>query len=414
MSEQTRWSNLAFRGDTTSSADAKPYVFALAHLLHIGARMAIKILLECPSVSEFRSLSSSAELGLRAILRDRADAVLTTNWDDLLEVAHREIARHSELGIETISIQQSDYPHLLRLIPDPPLTLFVKGMSSTVLSKAGVAVVGTRNTTPVGEMVAKKVSRFFGENGFSVISGLARGIDAAAHEGALDSGATTIAVFATPLDKVYPAENRDLAYRILDQGGAWVGELPLFKSAHRNSFVERDRIQSGLSVAVVPVQTDIKGGTMHTVGFAEKQHRMLLCPRPLQAEQFRDQYRGVKHLIETGRALAFDSADYIDILNKVRRHLADFDAPPSVQEHPNQAPMRLQSQEEQLKFEMTSSASDAPIGWTGKEISKLSKTLRTALRSATTDEFDELIGLIRAQLFENLKEKPRAVAGNSK
>jgi DNA processing protein len=413
MSEQTRWANLAFRVDTISSENAKPYVFALAHLLHIGARTAMKVLLECPNVSDFKTLNTSSENVLRGILRDRADSVLSANWDDVLEVAQREIAKHSELGIETISIQQRDYPYLLRLIPDPPLTLFVKGMSKTVLSTAGIAVVGTRNTTPVGEMVAKKVSRFFGENGFSVISGLAKGIDAAAHEGALDSGATTVAVFATPLDKVYPAENRDLAYRILDHGGAWVGELPLFKSAHRNSFVERDRIQSGLSVAVVPVQTDIKGGTMHTVGFAEKQHRMLLCPRPLQAEQSRDQYRGVKYLIETGRALAFDSADYEDVLKRVRQRLADFDAPGEDRRDSAHSHLPAQSGEEQLRFEMAST-SDDNVGWSGKEISKLSKTLRTALRSATADEFDELIRLIRAQLFEDLKDKSRAVAGNSK
>jgi len=374
----------------------------------------MKVLLDHPNVNDLRSLNASGERLLRTILRDRADSVLSTNWDDLLETARREISRHSKLGIETISIQQDDYPYLLRLIPDPPLTLFVRGMNKTVLSKAGVAVVGTRNTTPVGEMVAKKVSRFFGENGFSVISGLAKGIDAAAHEGALDSGAITIAVFATPLDKVYPAENRDLAYRILDHGGAWVSELPLFKSAHRNSFVERDRIQSGLSVAVVPVQTDIKGGTMHTVGFAEKQHRMLLCPRPLQAEQSRDQYRGVKYLIETGRALAFDSADYDDILRKVRRHLIDFDIPHKHREDLADALLSVPAQDEQLSFEMVSPISDAPISWSGKEISKLSKALRTALRSATEDEFDELIRLIRDQLFGNLKDKSGATASSPK
>jgi DNA processing protein len=128
-------------------------------------------------------------------------------------------------------------------------------------------------------------------------------------------------VFATPLNKVYPAENKQLARRILEEGGAWISEIPLLKSTHRNAFVQRDRIQSGLSVAVIPVQTDVEGGTMHTVRFAEKQHRLLFCPTPIEGEQHLKQYAGVAALLHSGRAQAFQSRDYDRVLSAVNVHL---------------------------------------------------------------------------------------------
>jgi predicted Rossmann fold nucleotide-binding protein DprA/Smf involved in DNA uptake len=129
---------------------------------------------------------------------------------------------------------------------------------------------------------------------------------------------------ATPLNKVYPAENRQLANEILDNGGCWISELPLWGKFHKSSFVQRDRIQSGLSVAVIPVQTDVEGGTMHTVRYAEQQGRLVLCPRPIEAEQRMKQYAGIRNLIDTGRAEAFSSHEYTVVLQTLverRRNL---------------------------------------------------------------------------------------------
>src|SRR5205823_6904796 len=122
-----------------------------------------------------------------------------------------------------------------------------------------------------------------------------------------------------PLDKVYPAENRQLADEILDCGGCWVSELGLSRKPHKGSFVQRDRIQSGLSVAVIPVQTDIEGGTMHTVRYAERQKRLLLCPRPIDQESSLKQYAGIKRLIERHRAQAFASDQYGEILEALSK-----------------------------------------------------------------------------------------------
>src|SRR5439155_8681582 len=113
----------------------------------------------------------------------------------------------------------------------------------------------------------------------------------------------------------YPAENRGLAERISSSGvGALISELALGKKSFRNAFVQRDRIQSGMSLAVVPVQTDLTGGTMHTVRFAELQKRLLLCPKPLVTEQGLKQYAGVIDLIQTRRARDFQADDYPSLL----------------------------------------------------------------------------------------------------
>jgi DNA processing protein len=179
-----------------------------------------------------------------------------------------------------------------------------------------VAVVGTRNPTKTGQRTAFEVSQYLASQGYSIVSGLALGIDTAAHEGALAAMGVTVAVFATPLDKVYPAKNRSLADYVEESGGALVSEWPIGRGTSRQAFVFRDRIQSGLSIAVIPVQTDIEGGTMHTVKYAEKQGRLLLCPRPIPEEADMSQYAGIIHLVQTGRAQEVDTGD-LDSLRQI-------------------------------------------------------------------------------------------------
>jgi DNA processing protein len=152
--------------------------------------------------------------------------------------------------------------------------------------------------------------------GFVVISGLAKGIDTAAHEGALTTG-QTIAVLGTPLDKVYPAENKQLAARIADSG-ALIAEYPLGYASRGQSFVERDRLQSGMSLAVVPVQTARKGGTQHTIRFATEQRRLLFCPAPQSDEEDLPAYDGIWDLIRSGRARPFTADDYDELAQAMR------------------------------------------------------------------------------------------------
>jgi len=192
--------------------------------------------------------------------------------------------------------------------------LFVKGAIGALSDNLNVAVVGTRDSTSTGEKVAFKIAKWLGEHKWCVVSGLAKGIDSAAHKGTMDAQFPTAAVMATPLNKIYPAENRQLANDILDRGGCWISEFPLWKKPYRSAFVQRDRIQSGMSVAVIPVQTDVEGGTMHTVRFAEQQGRLVLCPRPIQGEQFLKQYAGIRNLIDSKRAIPFSGEEYVRVL----------------------------------------------------------------------------------------------------
>src|ERR1700734_1019 len=297
------------------------YVYSLAHLAHLGDRSALKMKHLFPTYDDWLKTPQSER---RKLIEDalglRYSTLVTSNWDELIDRGIKDLEQHAREDIAALTIDDPDYPSVLRLIPNPPLVLFVKGSVKSLANKTNVAIVGTRDSTPKGEEVATRVAKFFGSHDCAIVSGLAKGIDTAAHKGALEANAPTIAVFATPLNKVYPAENKSLADLILKMNGSWISEIPLSKKPHRISFVERDRIQSGISAAVIPVQTDIQGGTMHTVGFAERQDRLLFCPRPLNGEQHLKQYTGIVAPTARKRAVPFQSDAYAVVLDRVRAH----------------------------------------------------------------------------------------------
>jgi len=299
------------------------YLYWLAQTSQLADRVVLKFKEQFPTFESWDSLSPAERRNAaRSTLGDDSSKVLTTDFDFVMESALRDLKFHESRGIKVLAIHGPAYPQLLKSIPDPPLVLFVKGAVEPLLENTSVAIVGTRDTTPTGEKVAGRIAKWLGEHHWCIVSGLAKGIDAAAHRGALDANAKTIAVMATALDKIYPAENRGLADRILESGGCWVSELALRRQPHRGTFVQRDRIQSGLSVAVIPVQTDVEGGTMHTVRFAEQQERLLLCPRPIDQESSLKQYAGIRRLIETHRARPFASDQYGEVLDALSSSLS--------------------------------------------------------------------------------------------
>ncbi len=295
------------------------YSYSLSHLSNLGERSALKLKKRFPTHQSWLQLSpSERQEATKTTLGSDPPSIITTNFDALIERALIDIRNHEREGIQIVSIDDTGYPKLLKLIDDPPLVLFVKGSIDALSANSNVAVVGTRDATSAGERVAFKIAKWLGEYRWCVVSGLAKGIDTAAHKGTLEGKFPTAAVMATPLNKIYPKENRKLADEILDHGGCWISEFPLWKKPYRSAFVQRDRIQSGLSVAVIPVQTDIEGGTMHTVRFAEEQHRLLLCPRPIQPEQSLRQYAGIRQLIESERAVPFSGEEYGRVLEFLR------------------------------------------------------------------------------------------------
>lgn len=226
--------------------------------------------------------------------------------------AMRVIEEAEGQGVKILSSDDSRFPSQLRTIPDPPVVLYVKG-ELNALAHPALAVVGTREPTSFGAAAAERLGANLGAKGFVVVSGLALGCDTAAHEGCLQARGITVAVLAHGVDYVYPAKNRKLANSIVDGGGALVSEYAPGTRPRPSYFVERDRLQSALSLAVIIVETDVEGGTMHTAGFAVKQQRRLAClvhpPKFAAAEKA----RGNQKLIKEAGAFPLEKKEDLDL-----------------------------------------------------------------------------------------------------
>ena len=215
----------------------------------------------------------------------------------------------AQSGADFIVPADPAYQPLLREIHDPPIGLYRRGQYD--FSQPAVAVVGSRKTTLYGQAVAKKLGRELAQLGFCVVSGLARGIDTAAHEGALDAGGRTAAVLGNGIDIVYPPENLELFRRIVETG-AVVSEFPFTRRADRQSFAMRNRLISGMCAAVVVVESDEAGGAMITARFAGEQGRLLFAV-PGRIDQ--PTSRGCHQLIRDGATLLTGVDDILSELN---------------------------------------------------------------------------------------------------
>lgn len=223
-----------------------------------------------------------------------------------------ELERSFEAGVRAYSVHEAGYPARLKNIPDPPAVLYLKGDPKGLHATYCIAVVGTREPTTYGEKVARKSAATAVETGFAIVSGLAHGCDTLGHEGCLDASGVGVAVLAHGLDKVYPAANRGLAQRLLDFDGCLVSEYPLGATPMRTAFAERDRIQSGLSDGVLVIETDIKGGTMHTVRFSREQKRALACIEHPAAWSHEEKTKGNQKLIADRWAEAIPNGEALN------------------------------------------------------------------------------------------------------
>ncbi len=180
----------------------------------------------------------------------------------------------AEIGIGVATPFDEVYPEPLRHIPDPPLALYYQG-DLTVAEGPGIALVGARRGTRLGLRIAQAMGRELAAQGARVLSGLARGIDGAAHDGALASGVdgSAWAVLGSGLDNIYPREHQALARRILDSGGAVISEYPPDARPYRSHFPERNRLISGLAEAVVVVEASRRSGSLITARMAAEQGR---------------------------------------------------------------------------------------------------------------------------------------------
>jgi DNA processing protein len=193
-----------------------------------------------------------------------------------LELAHEEYAKAAGAKVEILTKDDAAWPARLSEIYDPPLVLYVRGNSGS-LSRPGIAIVGTRHPTPYGIGMAERLACDLAMRGLVIFSGMARGVDAYAHRGALKGPGVTIAVFGTGVDVIYPKENRKVAESILAGGGALVSEFPLEAFPAPQNFPIRNRIISGLSLGVLVVEAAEYSGTRITARCALEQGRELFA-----------------------------------------------------------------------------------------------------------------------------------------
>ena len=216
-----------------------------------------------------------------------------------------------------ITLDDPDYPPQLRDIATPPVALFVLG-NPDVLWMPQVAIVGSRKPTQGGLANANRFAGALAASGLTITSGLARGIDGAAHQAALDSGGRTIAVAATGLDRVYPAAHQQLARRIAENG-AIVSEFPPGSEPHKSHFPRRNRVISGLSLATLVVEAGIKSGSLITAHLALNQARDVFA---IPGSIHNPMARGCHQLIQQGAGLVETAEDLIAELAPRTRELA--------------------------------------------------------------------------------------------
>jgi len=230
-------------------------------------------------------------------------------WDE----AEKEIIRAEKAAVKIVPFTDSSYPARLRMIPDPPPLLYLKGEIRREDEKA-VAVVGSRSTSDYGRRVARDLCRGLASLGFTVVSGMARGIDGTAHETSLNAGGRTIAVLGSGVDRVYPAEH-DKLYRRISENGGVISEFPMGTRPLAFNFPARNRVISGLSLGVVVVEATEKSGSLITAALALEQGREVFA---VPGEVGASRSRGAHRLIRQGAKLV-ETVD--DIMEEIAPQL---------------------------------------------------------------------------------------------
>jgi DNA processing protein len=287
--------------------DDEFYWVALALIPGVGARTFHRLLQRFGSPAQVFTASRPRLEEIPGLKRTSIEAIKSRSVAE--ESARRELGRIRELNLRLLRWGTPEYPPLLSNIPDPPAILYLKG-GLTADDQRAVAVVGSRHPSAYGLTVCKKLCVELAWQGWAVVSGMARGIDSAAHLGALEGGGRTLAVLGTGLDVVYPTENRKLYERIASSG-AVLSELPLGTPPDPGNFPVRNRLISGLALGVVVVEATAKSGSLITAGMALEQGRQVFAvPGPLD----REGVAGPHRLIKEGAKLVERAADITEEL----------------------------------------------------------------------------------------------------
>lgn len=234
------------------------------------------------------------------------DSLTQEKVNQALIEARQCISKAFLFEIKILTFYDDEYPQAFNTLKDPPPVLFIKGH---LYNMDFSAVIGSRKTTAYGEKITKRLVQRLVENNFGVVSGLAEGIDTFAHKASLEFAGYTIAIIPTPLDKIYPTSNYQLAADIVKSNGCLISEFPFGINKGKQSFIMRNRLVSALSTCVFPIELSEKSGTMHTVNFAIEQNKKLLVLEPS------DEYKNKSKETLSGVIKIIDNINRGDIQN---------------------------------------------------------------------------------------------------
>ncbi len=298
--------------------DSREALIALNLIEHVGPVRARSLLEHFGDAPQILAASKSALLRVRNVGDETAEAIAT--WEKTIDLAG-ELKRISDFGCHVLISSDENYPAMLREIYDPPLVLYVKG-ELTAKDKNAVAMVGSRSTTHYGIETARKLAYQLAYVGVTVVSGGARGIDTAAHQGALAAKGRTVCVLGTGVNIVFPPENKDLFGRIAENG-AVITQFPFNRNGDRQSFAIRNRIIAGMTLGTVVVEADLHSGALITSNFATEYGRQVFAV-PGRIDSPRS--KGCHDLIKKGAKLC-EGAE--DILSEFEYLFPGSNRPPS-------------------------------------------------------------------------------------
>ncbi len=224
---------------------------------------------------------------------------------------------HLDLSIEPILYGSEKYPNSLAIVGQPPPVMYFKGDLDILVKLPGIAIVGSREISSAGTEITRRITTQCVKAGLVVISGLAIGVDAAAHRATLQANGKTIAVLANGLDQAKPRQNQKLGEEILENGGAWISEMPIGSRVFKNSFVQRNRIQVGLAASSVLIEAALGSGTMTQADFCLKANRPMFAVIPhKEGNPLALNCEGTVSLVSEGKAIPLKTKDDYDQLIK--------------------------------------------------------------------------------------------------
>ncbi len=312
------------------------YLIALTYIENLGPITLKKILKHLAPEEAWRaSLSDLLQAGLnknfaQSIIEHRVNL----NPNQIIEQLEKE-------KIKVLTFYDNDYPKLLKEIYNPPIVIYYKGDPNILSNQYLLSIVGTRKITNYGKTVLENFLSILVNYGFVIISGLALGSDAYAHQLTLNNNGTTIAVLGSGLDLIYPRANFKLSQEIIKSGGLIISEFPLGTLPLKQNFPYRNRVISGLSKATFITEADIKSGAMITAKFALEQNREVLA---LPGNILQKQSTGTNKLIQAGAKIITEVNDILEVYGLTENQLSPH--------NDNQLPLNFDSKEEELIYSL--------------------------------------------------------------